>query len=165
MILGRDSILFIKHLGVWTPISCEVSNSMSESASMMGTTTRDNKGWETSIPTMQSYSISASAELRAEVANDVLSYYNLVAKKRSRELLEWRRVIDGGLYRDSGKAYIDTISDSAEAGGFITFNLNLVGFGEPKLERYVGQDFIPLFSDYNNRLLSDGNYITIKTTD
>ena len=132
MIRGKESIIFIKFRGVWTPISCESSNSFTEDAQMLETTTRDNKGWATSIPTMQSYSLSISAETMLESNSEILSYYNLVELKRNKTLVEWRREVADGAYIDSGKAYITNIGDSAEADGFVNFNLTLQGFGKPE---------------------------------
>ena len=59
---GKESIFFIKHQGEWCPISCETTNSMSENVKMIGTTTRDNEGWETSLPISQSYTFSLDGQ-------------------------------------------------------------------------------------------------------
>ena len=132
---GEDSLFYIKYNNVWCPIACETSNSFSESVEMMNTTTRDNGGWKTEIPTIQSYSISLEAVLRIDDAttnSNVLSYNKIRQMKRNRELIEWQRVTGDNLYVDEGKAYITDIGDSNAVGEYITFSLTLNGFGMPQ---------------------------------
>jgi hypothetical protein len=43
------------------PIGCLTANSMEESSEFIDTTTRDNEGWTTSRPVMQSYNLSFSS--------------------------------------------------------------------------------------------------------
>lgn len=126
---GSDSIFYIKHDGVFVPISCEISNTFSESSQMISTTTRDNKGWETSRPTMQSYTIALEAQAVIEDSNNLLSYWELTRKKRSREVLEWKIETLNGAYIDEGFATITDISNVAQANEFMTFSLNLQGYG------------------------------------
>jgi hypothetical protein len=54
-------LLFIKVNGVFLPIGCLTANSMEESSEFIDTTTRDNEGWTTSRPVMQSYNLSFSS--------------------------------------------------------------------------------------------------------
>ena len=131
---GEDSLFYIKYNDVWCPIACETSNSFSETVEMINTTTRDNAGWKTEIPTNQSFSISLEAVLTIDdkTANsNVLSYNKIRKMKRDRTLIEWKRETLGGWYIDSGKAYIVDISDANAVGEDITFSLQLNGFGKP----------------------------------
>lgn len=131
---GEDSIFFIKYNDVWCPISCETSNAFSENVEMINTTTRDNAGWKTELPTTQSYSISLEAVLKIDNETEnsnVLSYNKIRAMKRNRELIEWKRETWGGWYIDAGKAYITEIGDSNAVGEELTFSLSLSGFGMP----------------------------------
>lgn len=133
-IKGIESLFYIKKNDVFFPVACLTSSPISESVEMIDTTTRDNQGWKTSLPTNQSYTISLSGLMvqdDEDSNNGVLSYRELRQMKRNRELIEWKRETLGGYYIDSGKAYITSISDSDEADGFITFNVSLVGFGIP----------------------------------
>ncbi len=133
-IKGIENLFYIKKNGVYFPVGCLTSSPISENVDMIDTTTRENQGWKTSLPTNQSYSISLSGLMvRDDDDNgvEVLSYRELRAKKRNKELIEWKRVTQGGYYVDSGKAYITDISDSDEADGFITFTATLQGFGKP----------------------------------
>ena len=132
-ITGTESIFYIKDDGLWKPISCEISSPMSESVEMMNTTTRDNAGWKTEKPTMQSYSISIEAIWEDDnyYGSNLLSYYKLREKKRNRELVEWKRETFSGLYIDSGEAHITSISDANTAEEEITFSMELSGFGKP----------------------------------
>lgn len=131
---GENSIFFIKYNNIWCPIACETSNSFSESVEMINTTTRDNGGWKTELPTMQSYSISLEAVLTIDdqTANSNIISYNKIRKmKRDLTLIEWKRETWGGWYIDEGKAHIVDISDANAVGEVITFSLTLNGFGKP----------------------------------
>lgn len=133
--LGDDRILYIKINGSWMPIGCLTSNSFSESAEMMDTTTRDNQGWTTSRPVMQSYSISFEGiQINTTMAGGtftVASYDRLKLLKRDKILLDWKT--QGNVYPivDYGKAYINEISDASTVGELISFSGNLTGFGKP----------------------------------
>ena len=133
--LGDDRILYIKINGSWVPIGCLTSNSFSESAEMMDTTTRDNQGWTTSRPVMQSYSISFEGiQINTTMAGGaftVASYDRLKLLKRDKILLDWKT--QGTVYPivDYGKAYINEISDASSVGELISFSGNLTGFGKP----------------------------------
>ena len=133
-ILGEDSIFYVKMNGEWLPISCETSSPLSENVEMLNTTTRDNNGWRTEKPTLQSYSISVEALLQLDDESPdsgIVSYNKLRQMKRNRELIEWKRETFGGWYIDQGKAYITEISDSNAVGEEITFSMSLSGFGMP----------------------------------
>lgn len=135
-ILGENSIFFIKYNNIWCPISCETSSPISENVEMIDTTTRDNGGWKTEKPTLQSYSISVEAALRLDDEMDVsgvVSYNKLRLMKRNRELVEWKRETFGGWYIDQGKAYITDIGDSNAVGEEIMFSMSLSGFGAPEI--------------------------------
>lgn len=131
---GEDSIFFIKYNNVWCPIACETSNAFSENVEMMNTTTRDNGGWKTELPTLQSYSISLDAVLSIDdeaAGSNVLSYNKIRKMKRDLTLIEWKRETLKGWYIDEGKAHIVDVSDSNTVGEDITFSLKLNGFGKP----------------------------------
>lgn len=157
---GEDSLFYIKYNNIWCPIACETSNSFSENVEMINTTTRDNAGWKTEIPTNQSFSISLEAVLTIDdkTANsNVLSYNKIRKMKRERTLIEWKRETLGGWYIDSGKAHIVDISDANAVGEDITFSLQLSGFGKP-LEStarvsVLGYNSNTLVSDNNNNLI------------
>ncbi len=164
MIRGRDSIFYAEYNGVFVPISCETSNALSEGAQMLGTTTRDNGGWETSIPTMQNYTLQVSGEVKNEVNSNMLSYFRLVEIKRSRIRIKWQRITLDGAYKDSGEGYIDNISDSNEANGYSTFSMSIVGYGKPILSKNVNGVFVPLLSQIDDEIIynEDDNALTTK---
>ena len=131
---GQDRILFIKVLGNYLPIACLQDNPFSETSEFIDTTTRDNAGWSTSRPNMQSYTISFSGlQVVTSVAGgnfNVISYDKLKQLKRSRTLLEWK--IEGSFpVVDYGKCYISELSEASPIDEFLTFNGSLVGFGIP----------------------------------
>lgn len=133
-IKGKESLFYIKKNDVFFPVGCLTASPISEDVEMIETTTRDSNGWRTSFPTNQGYTIDLSGLMvqdDEDSGNEILSYRELRAYKRSKVLIEWKRETLGGYYIDSGKAYITAISDSDEADGFITFNASLVGYGRP----------------------------------
>lgn len=135
--LGDDRLLYIKLNGSWMPIGCLTSNSFSETSEMIDTTTRDNQGWATSRPTLQSYSVSFEGIQINTTMNGgtftVASYDRLKLLKRDKILLDWKT--QGTKYPivDYGKAYINEISDASAVGEFITFSGSMTGFGMPKV--------------------------------
>lgn len=133
-IRGKESMFYIKKNDVFFPVGCLTSSPISEDVEMIDTTTRENEGWRTSLPTNQGYTIELSGLMvqdDEDSGNEILSYRELRAMKRNKELIEWKRETLNGYYIDSGKAYITAISDSDEADGFITFSASLIGYGKP----------------------------------
>lgn len=131
---GEDRILYLKLLGSWLPIACLTDNPFSETSEFIDTTTRDNGGWTTSRPNMQSYNISFNGlQLNTSVAGGtftVISYDKLKQLKRSKTLLDWK--IEGNFpVVDYGKAYIQELSEANAVDEFLTFSGSLVGFGIP----------------------------------
>ena len=132
---GEDRILFIKINANWLPIGCLTDNSMQESVEMIDTTTRDNAGWSTSTPLVQSYSISFSGlQLNSTVVGgnfNIASYDKLKQLKRDRILLDWK--IQGTVYPivDYGKFYINELSEANTVGEFMSFSGTATGFGKP----------------------------------
>lgn len=153
---GEDRILYIKYLGNWMPVGCLSSNSFSESSEMLPTTTRDNDGWATSRPDMQSYSIGFEGlQINTTVAGGnfaVASYDRLKLLKRNKMQLDWK--IQGSVFPvvDYGKGYISEISEAASVGEFLSFSGNIVGFG------------IPLIRTLGEFVLNDGNPDTVIVT-
>jgi hypothetical protein len=88
--LGEDRLLFIKVNGNYLPIGCLTANSLEESSEFIDTTTRDNGGWTTSRPVMQSYNISFSGlQVNTTIAGgnfNIASYDKLRDFKRDRVL-------------------------------------------------------------------------------
>jgi hypothetical protein len=154
---GEDRILYIKLTGSWLPVGCLTSNSISESAEMMPTTTRDNDGWVTSRPISQNYTVSFEGLQLNTTANfgtfTVASYDRLKLLKRSKTLLDWK--IQGSIFPivDYGKCYINELSEASAVGEFLSFSGSMVGFGIPKT------------TTLGETVLNDGNPDTIIVTD
>ena len=113
LIKGSQSLFYIVKNGIEIPVGCLTSNPIDESAEMMETTTRDNEGWRTSIPMMQSYSIALEGFMTMDDPNSVkniISYRELRKIKRNREQIVWKIKTLNGLYVDSGKAYKEMFS-------------------------------------------------------
>jgi hypothetical protein len=101
----------------------------------MDTTTRDNQGWKTSRPIMQTYTLSFSGiQLNTTVSGGnfaVASYDKLQQLKRNRILLDWK--VQGSVYPivNYGKCHIISLSDANTAGELVTFSGSAEGFGVP----------------------------------
>ena len=57
MVNGSEMVVLIEWEGEFLPIGCTTSDSFTETSTMLSTTTQDNEGWETSVPTNQKYSL------------------------------------------------------------------------------------------------------------
>lgn len=131
-IQGKDSLFYIYYNSVWFPVACLTSSPLSEDSDELPTTTRDNQGWKSSIPTLQSYNIALSGVVTFDGENqNVLSYRKLRSFKRNRELIQWQRRTLTNVFVDTGYAYITSISDSDEVDSEITFEATLKGYGMP----------------------------------
>lgn len=134
LIKGSESLFYIVKNGVTIPVGCLTSNPIEENSEMMETTTRDNAGWRTSIPTMQSYTIPLEGFMTYDdenSGNNIISYRELRRIKRDKELIVWKIKTLKGLYVDSGKAYIESIAFTDPVDDMIGFNASLVGYGMP----------------------------------
>jgi len=133
--LGEDRILFIKINGEYLPVGCLTDNSMDETTEFINTTTRDNEGWATSRPVVQSYTISFSGiQINTTVVGGnftVASYDKLKDLKRKKILLEWK--IQGNVYPivDYGFFYIQSLSETNVVGETLSFTGTAIGFGKP----------------------------------
>jgi len=153
---GEDRILYIKYNGVYMPVGCLTGNGITEDVEMIDTTTRDNKGWKTQKPLVQSYSVSFSGvQINTTVVGGnfgIASYDKLVTLKRNKLLLEWK--LQGSKYPvvDYGFAHITTIESSENVGEFMSFSGTLQGFG------------IPLTTSLGTTLLNNGDPNTVIQT-
>lgn len=160
LIKGEESLFYIKKGQEWVPLACLTSNNFSESAETIDTTTRENRGWKTVLPTMQSYTIAIEGFMvkdDVDSGNSVLSYRELRTLKRDRVKIEWQIKTLEGWYVDSGFGYILDISDSNSVESMIGFSATIQGFGKP-LEstdkQYVlGVDPSTMIVDNNNNLI------------
>ena len=181
---GEDRVLYIKINNEYLPIGCLTGDSFSESSEMLDTTTRDNAGWKTSVPTLQSYNISFDGLVinTLDLGGDQtkISYDRLTLLKRNKTLIEWKSQDALGVFVSVGKGYITELSDSSEIDGFISFNASIIGYGKPGdvTDNYFTTTWrttipnetitIPTNSSYNynyNIRTSDGQVFTGVTGD
>ena len=157
MIDGAYRILYLKWEGVYLPIGCLNSDSFTESSEMLDTTTRDNGGWKTSTPTVQSYNISFEGIVTNTNFNGgdftKISLDRLRVLKRNGTLIEWQTKDNNLTFVDSGKGHITSLSDSASSDEFISFNAEIEGYGEPTSAN--AQVFS--IQDGNTNNIEDGN--------
>lgn len=132
---GEDRILFIKYNGIYLPIGCLTGNTIDETTDMIDTTTRDNQGWSTSVPLLQSYSIGFSGiQVNSTVVGgnfNVASYDKLTVIKRDKIRVEWK--IQGSIFPvvDYGEGYITDLGSAENVGEFMSFSGSITGFGKP----------------------------------
>ena len=128
---GADDILQIKVNEYWYPIACTISNSFSEETEMIQTTTRDNNGFNTSLPTNQGFTLDFEGieTLAISVAGKV-TYNNLQALKKNRTKLEFKI---GTVKILEGFGYITSLSKTSPVTELVSFSGTLEGFGEYKI--------------------------------
>ena len=160
---GTNRIIYIKWEEDFLPVGCLTSDSFSETVEMLDTTTIDNGGWKTAVPTMQSYNITFDGLLINTNFNGgdfaKVSYDRLRVLKRSRTLIEWKTQDENLTFVDSGFGYITNLSDSANMDEFITFNATIQGQGMPNS---ISLQVFELL-DGNGNLIQDGNENIITT--
>ena len=127
---GASKVLYIKLGQDYIPIGCLTENNISESASFIETTTRDNQeGWSTSIPVAQNYSIGFSGLMTAqEVEAGLYTYADLKFKKRNFLKIEWQ-TRDAFDNYDFGSGYISELSDAANIDEYVSFSGSITGYG------------------------------------
>lgn len=130
---GAAKLIYLFLNGEYFPIGCLTSNSFSEESEMLGTTTRQNAGgWESSIPTLQSFSISFSGLITTNDRNgSIITYSKLQELKRTKVKLSWKINSENTGYSDFGNGYIRSLSNNAEIDSFIDFTGEIKGYGEP----------------------------------
>jgi predicted secreted protein len=130
---GTNRIIYIKWEEDFLPVGCLTSDSFSETVEMLDTTTRDNGGWKTAVPTMQSYNITFDGLIKQKLFLDQidnnLTYQQIKILKRSRTLIEWKIESSTDIHISSGFGYITSLSDSANVDEFISFNATIQGQG------------------------------------
>lgn len=149
---------------VYEPVACLTNTSFSESSDLLETTTRDNAGWKSAIPTNQGYAISFDGiafdsrglDLNpADPPPTKISWDRLKIVKRNRTRFFWELRIQGLNYVDFGTGYLVDLSADAPADGnsFITFSGTILGYG-------VAQQR----SNYLPRVTWDSDIITFDDT-
>jgi hypothetical protein len=147
---GDIRVLFIKVDSLFVPVGCLTSNPISESVEMLSTVNTANGGWTTSIPTTQSFTIDFEG---IQVVDETkLSYLGLKKIKRTRQRIEWRIADEAQLFIDEGFGYITQIGESNEAGGFLSFSGQIIGYGEPTIVELDGD----LWQDGETMIFQDG---------
>ena len=163
MIDGTYRLVYIEWENEFLPIGCLTGDSFSESIEMLDTTTRDNNGWSTAVPTTQSYNISFDGLIINTNFNggdfSKISLDRLRTLKRSRTLINWKIQDVNLTFVDSGQGYITELGDSSSVDEFITFNCSIQGYGEPISESAQVYEI----TDGNNNNIQDGNENNITT--
>jgi hypothetical protein len=123
---GRYVVLEILIQGIYTPIGCLSSNSLSESLSTIGSIT---DGWASSRPTNQGYEIPFDGIVSVDDnGGAIVSYQDLQQIKRSKTLIDWRITTTIG-NSQIGKGYITNLKDGSGVNEFMSFSGEIVGWG------------------------------------
>lgn len=119
LLKGNDKILYLYIDPDWVAIGCLTDNSFSEQVDLLNV---NIDGWEASVPTNQGYGLTFTG-----IQDDAtpLTYVDIRALKRAKTLIQWRAGAE------EGYGFITNIGEAAPAGGFLTFDGSIVGFGEP----------------------------------
>ena len=129
---GKNVLFYVKDTvsGNFLPIGCELSNTFDENSEFIQTTTQDNEGWNTDLPTNQSYSMSVELMMLDDETGN-FSYTKLRTLKRNRIKIEWKRLyLDFNKY-ETGFAHIESISAPFSVDDFVQISVQLKGFGKP----------------------------------
>lgn len=140
---GTYKILYIQFGDSgYLPVGCLTENSFSESVESFDTTTRQNpNGWGTSIPVKQSFSISFSGvETFDDLGDTIVSYYRLQVLKRARQVFNWKIYSSLGGNTESGSGFISSLSNTAPLDDVVSFDGEIVGYGEPEITIGVPPD-------------------------
>lgn len=163
MINGTDKLIYIKWDDEFLPIGCLTSDSFEESTQMLPTTTRDNAGWETDVPTTQAYNFSFDGLVINTNFNGgdftKISYDRLEVLKRNRTLIEWKSQDSDLVFVKTGYGYITNLSENAGIDDFISFSASVKGYGKP-ISKSEKKFYI---NDGNGNLIQDGNNNLITT--
>ena len=149
---GSFELLYIlDSANVWKPIACLTEQSISESSDVIETTTRDNQGWKTFLPTNQEFDISFSGLDNFILFSDSqTTFFELRNLKQNRTRITWR--IGDGNYI-SGQGYITELSESYNIDELISFSGSIIGFG--RYSTLVDS----IISDYTTRVEALGGSI------
>lgn len=163
---GEDRILYIKVEDVFIPIGCLNQNSFSESVDTIDTTTRENQGWTSVRPVMQSYNIffdGIQILTTTEQGDTTKASYDLLkVLKRNRTLLDWKIMGSSFPIVDYGQCYITDLSEATPVNELITFSGTLTGYGEAFAT--ASDDTLLLNNGYPTTIVQDGNTNLIKVT-
>ena len=123
---GKYKVFKIKVSGTYYPVACLTSNSFNEQIEMLDTTTRDNEGWKTSIPTWQDYTVSLSGLI--DENDNIVTYSYLENLKRNRTIFDWQLEDEiDGIY-DEGRGFITSLSNDANVDDYISFSAEVQGY-------------------------------------
>ena len=146
---GTLTVTYNNSADVYFPIGCLLSNGFSEGVDMLETTTRVNtNGWKTSVPTSQSYNISANGLVTtSNKSGSIITYEDLMNLKRAKTKISWKINSETPGYSDFGTGYIVSLSRTAEINSFIEFSVEITGYGQP-------QRLLDIEADYLNYTLN-----------
>jgi len=132
---GSNSILYIKFNEVFAPVACLTSHSISEVTDALETSVNVSQGasWRTYTPDYQAYDLQASGLKINDQSGEFearVSLPKLKTLKRNRVIFEWEVRTEGGDFIESGTGFITSLTENADVGEFINFDVSIKGVGE-----------------------------------
>ena len=133
---GAFRILSIDIGTGFLPVACLTDNNFFEETDLLPTTTRESGGWDTSRPTRQRYNLDfAGLQINSifpGATGTQISYDQLRILKRERTQINWQiESMDANQLVESGRGYINTLSEAASVGEMVSFSGNITGFATP----------------------------------
>jgi len=123
---GTYNILYLDFGSGFLPVSCLNENTITDTIETLNTTTRDNSGWNTFVPTKQNISISFSGLLinTRFAGGDFtkISLDKLKDLKRNKTLVGWKIENADTSISESGNGYIVSLSENDTIDEFISFD-------------------------------------------
>lgn len=138
-VLGRDFVLSIFDGGFYKAVACSDSCTFSSRTKFVDTSVEGTGIWETSEPTLNSWAVSAGGIVSLEETNqlDIAELRAIQYAQQKVFIHATRTSVTGQTYEDSGYCYIESVDDTGQVAGMNTFQISLIGIGEP------AQSFVP----------------------
>lgn len=132
---GKERLLYLLEDETYLVVACLLGNTFSEGVDVLDTTTRDNNGWKTQVLTNQFFTVDFTGiQINTAFSGgdfSRVSHDRLKQIKRAREVREYKLATTDGVFVELFKAQITSLSDVATVDEFLTFDVSMLGFGEP----------------------------------
>lgn len=131
LVRGENVLLFIYDGGLWKPMSCGKSCTITTNAEDIETSIVGSGNWRTFEYVALSWSAQLDGLILLQEVNTLcLPDLRVFQSSREKVLLRYQRTDDSGnVYTDEGLAIITSITDNGELDGPATFSMSLKGTG------------------------------------
>lgn len=131
LVRGENVLLFIYDGGLWKPMSCGKSCTITTNAEDIETSLTGSGNWRTFEYVALSWSAQLDGLILLQEVNTLcLPDLRVFQSSREKVLLRYQRTDDSGnVYTDEGLAIITSITNNGELDGPATFSMSLKGTG------------------------------------